>query len=181
MALRGASSRRYAEGIFAIAREQNSFDRWLADLETLRSTFANADMASFLGNPRSSLSDKEAVAQKLLEGKIDRLAMNVALLLLRREQAEIIPGVERELRQMVNAERNIAVADVTTAVELEGQQRDVVKQRLEFLTAKHIELRTNVDRSIIGGFVARVGDVLIDASLATKLQNMRQELLTRTT
>lgn len=180
MALRGASSRRYAEGIFAIAKEQNSFDRWLADLETLRSTFTNPDMASFLSNPRSSLSDKEAVVNKLLDGKVDRLAINVALLLLRREQAEIVPGVEREFQQMVNAERNIAVADVTTAVELEGQQRDVVKQRLEILTAKHIELRTKVDKSIIGGFVARVGDVLIDASVTTRLATLRQDLLAHT-
>lgn len=180
MAFRGASSRRYAEGIFAIAKEQNAYDRWLGDLETLRSVFANPDMAAFLADPKARLSQKEDVVQKLLEGKVERLTVNLALLLLRREQAEIVPDVERELQRMVNAERNVAVADVTTAVELEGQQREVVKQRLEALTAKHIELRTNVDTSILGGFVARVGDVLIDASVATRLATLRQDLLAHT-
>jgi F-type H+-transporting ATPase subunit delta len=180
MALRGASSRRYAEGIFAIAKEQNSFNRWLGDLETLRSVFMNPDMANFLGDPKSSLSQKEDIVRRLLDGKVDGLAVNTALLLLRREHGDIMAGVEREFQQMVNTERNVAVAEVTTAVELEGQQREVVKHRLEVLTAKHIELRTTVDTSILGGFVARVGDVLIDASLATRLATLRQDLLAHT-
>lgn len=179
--LRGATGRRYAEGVFAIAKDEDSFDRWLADLATLTDVFTNPDMARFLADPKPSISDKEAVVEKLLAGKIDKLALNTALLLIRREQAEAMPLVQRELQHMVNDYRNIAVAEVTTAVELDTTQRQLVQQRLEILTTKKIDLRTRVDKSILGGFVARVGDVLIDASLATRLSVMRQDLLTHTT
>ena len=178
--LRGTSARRYAEGVFAIAKDQNSFDRWLDDLGTVREVFTNPDMARLLADPKPSVSEKEAVVEKVLAGKVDRLALNTALLLLRREQASAASDLERDFKKMVNDYRNVAVARVTTAIELDSAQRDMVKQRLEALTAKTIDLQTNVDQTILGGFVARVGDVLIDASLATKLQNMRQELLSKT-
>src|SRR5437773_467895 len=134
MALRATTARRYAESVFAIAKDQNSFDRWLEDVATIRGLFTNPDMAGFLANPRVSLNEKDAAVQKLLEGKVDRLALNTALLLVRREQAEAISGLARELHNLINAHRNVAVAEVTTAVELEADQRELVKQRLEVLT-----------------------------------------------
>jgi|SRR5579884_383807 F-type H+-transporting ATPase subunit delta len=179
--LRGTAARRYAEGVFAIAKDQNSFDRWLADLATIRDLFTNPDMARFLADPKPSVSDKEAAVEKLLAGKVDRLALNTALLLVRREHSEEVPALERSFQNMVNDYRNVAVAEVTTAVELDATQRQLVKERLEAITAKSIDLQTNVDNSIIGGFIARIGDVLIDASLATRLQVLRQDLLAHTT
>lgn len=180
MALRGSSARRYAESVFAIAQEHNSFDRWTEDLATIREVFTNADMRRFLDDPKPTTADKEAVVEKLLAGNVDRLALNMAVLLIRREHVGAAAGIEREFRGMVNDYRNVAVAQVTTAVELDPQQRQLVKQRLEILTAKTIDLKTDVDRSILGGFVARVGDVLIDATLKTKLANLRQDLLAHT-
>jgi F-type H+-transporting ATPase subunit delta len=179
--LRGTSSRRYAESVFAIARDDNSFDRWLSDLATIREVFANADMARFLADPKPSVSDKEAVVEKLLAGNVDKLALNTALLLVRREHAEAAPWMEREFQNLVNDYRNVAVAELTTAVELDTGQRQMVRERLEALTAKSIQLETSVDTSIIGGFIARVGDTLIDASLTTRLQVLRQDLLSHTT
>jgi F-type H+-transporting ATPase subunit delta len=179
--LRGTSARRYAESIFAIAKEHNSFDRWLDDLATLRGLFTNPDMARLLADPKPSVAEKEAVVEKLLAGKVDRLTLNTALLLIRREHVEAAADLEREFQQMVNDYRGVAVAQVTTAVELDAAQRQMVKDRLEVLTAKHVDLQTHVDKTIIGGFVARVGDVLIDASLATRLQVLRQDLLSHTT
>jgi F-type H+-transporting ATPase subunit delta len=178
--LRGSSARRYAESVFAIAKEDSSFDRWLQDLTTVSEVFTNPDMARFLADPKPTIPEKEAVVEKLLAGNVDRLALNTALLLIRREHAEAAGDLERDFQEMVNEFRGVAVAEVTTAVELDGTQRQVVKERLEALTAKHIELQTNVDKTIIGGFIARVGDVLIDASLATRLQVLRQDLLTHT-
>ena len=179
--LRGASSRRYAESVFAIACDQDSFDRWSADLTTVGDVLTNPEMARFVADPRPSASDKEAVIEKLLAGKVDRLAINTALLLVRHKHADAAGNVAREFQQMVNEHRGVAVAEVTTAVELEPGQRQMVKERLEALSAKRIELDTRVDKTILGGFVARVGDVLIDASLATRLQVLRQDLLSHTT
>lgn len=178
--LRGAVARRYAEGIFAIARDHSSFDRWLADLETIRSALVNADMAQLLSDPKVTVAQREAVVSQVLTGKVDQLALNAASLLIRRGHTQAAAGVEREFQRLVNDHRNVAVAEVTTAIELGGSEREAVKQRLEALTTKNIELQTAVDGSILGGFVARVGDVLIDASLKARLAALRQDLLSHT-
>src|SRR5581483_1660492 len=180
MALRGATARRYAESVFAIARDQNTFDRWLEDLATIRAVFTNPDMARLLADPKPGLREKEAVAERLLRGKVEPLALNLARLLIQRQVAGLIVDIERDMQAMVNEDRNIAVAEVTTAVELDRQQLDVLKQRLEVLTAKTIRIEPRIDKSILGGFIARVGDVLIDASLTTRLASMRRELLAHT-
>ena len=180
MALRGAADRRYAESVFAIARDQNSFDTWIEDVATIRDVFTNPDMHRFLEDPKARPAQKESVLRKLLDGKISPLALNLAVLLIRREQGAIVSGIEREFRRLVNDYRNVAVAEVTTAIELDGPQRDLVKERLQLITHKTIDLQTRVDSSILGGFVARVGDILIDASLKTKLASMRQDLLAHT-
>ena len=180
MALRGAASRRYAESIFAIARDNNSYDKWLEDVAVIRGLFTNADMRRFLDDPKPTPEAKEQTLHTLLDGRVDPMAVNLAILLVRREHVNIAEALERELLRMVNDARNVAVAEVTTAVELTPQDRDLVKQRLETLAAKTIQLETRVDKNILGGFVARVGDTLIDASLTTRLANLRQELLAHT-
>src|SRR5438105_13203186 len=103
--LRGSAARRYAEGVFAIAKDQNSFDRWLEDLATVADLFRNSDMARLLADPKPRLPDKEAVVEKLLAAKVDKLALNTALLLIRREQAEAVPLVQREFPHLVNQSR----------------------------------------------------------------------------
>ena len=180
MALRGSVSRRYAEGVFAIAKDHSSFDRWLEDIGTIKSVFTDPTMKRFLDDPKSGQADQERVIRKLLDGKVDPLAINLAVLLIRREHTGTVEGLERELKRMVNDYRNVAEAEVTTAIDLDGEQRELVKQRLQVLTHKDIELQTRVDVSILGGFVARVGDTLIDASLKTKLARLRQDLLAHT-
>ena len=180
MALRGAASRRYAESIFAIARDNNSYDKWLEDVATIRGLFVNADMRRFLDDPKPTPEAKEQTLHKLLDGRVDPMAANLAILLVRHEHVGMADALERELQRMVNDARNVAVAEITTTVELTPQDSDVVKQRLETLAAKTIQLETRVDKDILGGFVARVGDTLIDASLKTRLANLRQELLAHT-
>jgi len=180
MPLRGAASRRYAESIFAIAKDQHSFDRWLDNMATLRALFTNSNMRRFLDDPKPTPQAKEQTLHTLLDGKVDPMAVNVAVLLVRREHVGITEALERELQRMVNDERNVAVAEVTTAVELTSHDQELVKQRLETLAAKSIQLEMRVDNDILGGFVARVGDTLIDASLKTRLANLRQELLAHT-
>src|SRR5207247_11261640 len=105
----------------------------------------------------------------------------VCLLCIRCEAAEARAPLMLDVQGMLNEHRNVAVAEVTMVIELDATERQLVKERLEALTAKSIELQTKVDKEIIGGFIARVGDVLIDASLATRLQVLRQDLLTHTT
>jgi F-type H+-transporting ATPase subunit delta len=76
----------------------------------------------------------------------------------------------------VREHRGVAVAEVTTAVPLDAAEADDVSRRLGALIGKRIELRTQVDPSIIGGIIARVGDYLIDGSVTGQLSRLRSRL-----
>ena len=176
--LRGTAGRRYAEGVFAIAKDQRAYDRWLADLAAIENVFSDSNMARFITDPKPAAQRKATVVEQLLRGRVDELALHLALILVRRGHAAAVPALRRELQRLINEERNVAVAQVTTAVPLDGVETNLMRERLSALTAKQVELETAVDPSVLGGFVARVGDVLIDASLASRLEAMRQQLLT---
>src|SRR5689334_16651165 len=101
MALRGAASRRYAESVFAIARDNSSFDRWLEDVDVIRDLLTQPDMKRFLDDPKTSVTVKEEALRKLLDGKVDKLAVNLAVLLVRREQVNSVSHLARDLRRLV--------------------------------------------------------------------------------
>ncbi|MGH2518392.1 MAG: ATP synthase F1 subunit delta, partial [Chloroflexota bacterium] len=143
--LRGTAARRYAEGTFAIARDANSYDRWLADLDTIVSAFSQPLLARYLTDPKPTLAQKETVVRQALEPRVEKLALNLALLLVRRGHTSSATALRREFQAMVYDARNVAVAEVTTAIPLEAAQTASLKARLERLTSKTIELDMRVD------------------------------------
>ena len=78
--------------------------------------------------------------------------------------------------EMVMANRGVVLVDVTTADALDDAGKELVRERLKALVGKDVELRLHVDASIIGGIVARIGDQLIDGSVANQLRRLRVQL-----
>jgi F-type H+-transporting ATPase subunit delta len=74
------------------------------------------------------------------------------------------------------AELGIVDAKVTTAEPIDRQAEAAIRQRLSSLVGKQVELRSEVDPSIIGGVVARIGDQLIDGSVSNQLRRLRDRL-----
>ncbi len=88
-----------------------------------------------------------------------------------------MPNIARELGQLVLNYKNQAVAQVTTAMPMDQQEQNEVKQALEKRTGKTILMQTKVSPDILGGVVARVGDQIIDASVRHRLTALRRQLL----
>ena len=76
-----------------------------------------------------------------------------------------------------NEVRNIVVAHVTTAVAMEKPQEKALTAKLEAITGKHIQLKTHIDKSIIGGVVVKMGDKLIDGSVTSKIKSLGKQLM----
>jgi F-type H+-transporting ATPase subunit delta len=79
--------------------------------------------------------------------------------------------------RMASDELHRVVAQVTTAVEMDAQQRQVVTQRIAAATQKDVQLEAQVDPSIIGGLVVRVNNVILDGSVRGQLARMRKALI----
>ena len=72
---------------------------------------------------------------------------------------------------------HIAVAHVTTAAALNEKQQDALTAKLEAITGKQIQLKTHIDKSIIGGVVVKIGDKLIDGSVTSKIKSLQKQLM----
>src|SRR5579863_2727526 len=176
--LKGAIGRRYAEAIFEIAREHNTIDRTLDDVQGIASLFSKRTLAYLLNEPKVSAQRKEQAIRQSLAPKVLPTSLNLALLVVQRQLVEAMPNIARELAQLVLDYKNQAVAEVTTAAPMDEQQLNSVKQALEHNTGKTILMRTKVQPEILGGVVARVGDQVIDGSIRHRLAAMKQQLLT---
>jgi F-type H+-transporting ATPase subunit delta len=175
--LKGAIARRYAEAIFGIAQRQNTVDRTLDDVKGIAQVFAGRKLSYLLREPKIPVQRKETALRQALTDQVLPTSLNLALLVVQRQLVEIMPGIATELENFVLNYRNQAVAQVTTATQMDDAQRTTIKQALERRTSKQILLETRVDPSILGGVVARVGDQIIDGSVRNRLHILQQQLL----
>ena len=176
--LKGAIGRRYAEAIFDIAKKQNTVDRTLEDMREIARLFSHRKLLYLLNEPKIPMQRKESAIRQALESKVLPTSLNLALLVVQRELVEAMPNLARELEQLVLNYKNEAVAQVTTAMPMDQQQQNKVRQALERRTGKTILMQTKVSPDILGGVVARVGDQIIDASVRHRLAALRRQLLT---
>ena len=176
--LKGAIGRRYAEAIFDIAKKQNTVDRTLEDMREIARLFSHRKLLYLLNEPKIPMQRKESAIRQALESKVLPTSLNLALLVVQRELVEAMPNLARELEQLVLNYKNEAVAQVTTAMPMDQQQQNKVRQALERRTGRTILMQTKVSPDILGGVVARVGDQVIDASVRHRLAALRRQLLT---
>ena len=175
--LKGAIARRYAGAIFEIARKQNTMDRTLEDVKGIAEVFAHRKLAYLLREPKIPAQRKETALRQALAAKVLPTSLNLALLIVQRGLVDVMPNIATEFEHLVLDYRNQAIAEVTTAAQLDDAQKAVVKRALEQKTGKSILIETRVDPSILGGVVARVGDEIIDGSVRNRLHVLQQQLL----
>ncbi|MCS7003274.1 MAG: ATP synthase F1 subunit delta, partial [Dehalococcoidia bacterium] len=133
------------------------------------------DLRAALESVRMPFDVKTMIIQQVFPD-VDPLARNFLALLVQRNRLGILPEIIDLYAAMLDDERGIARASVTTAVELAPDEAQQVARRLEELTGKTIRLETSVDPAILGGVIVRIGDKLIDGSTRTRLNMLRQRL-----
>ncbi len=171
----GRVARRYARAVFDLAVAQNAVDGWLGDLLTVQGFLDSAGVRALLENPEVAFAQKQEVVDQGL-AQLSQLARNFVYVLVQHGRVGAIDDIVAEFRRLVNDYHGIAVATVTTAVPLEDKESQEVARRLEALVGKRIVLEKRVDPGILGGVVARIGDHVIDGSLASQLNALRDNL-----
>jgi F-type H+-transporting ATPase subunit delta len=170
-------ARRYARAIFELALERNQpLESWLADLQAIDAALVDPGVHPTLVSPRLSFEQKRELIDRALTA-VDPLRRNLIYLLVERGRLEVLPLVVREFRAMMLEHQGIAEATVTTAVPIDDAEAERIGALLGRLVNKRVIVQREVDPSIIGGVVARVGDRLINGSVAGQLAALRQQLV----
>jgi len=172
---KGVSGKRHAQAVFQIALEEKQLDKWLTDVEEIAAVLGDAEIAAVLANPKVSLENKKDVLDRGLKG-VSPTAMNLARLLVERNRLHLVQSLAVEYKRLMNAYGGMELAEVKTAVPISPEEGEKVGKGLTALSGKRVTLELSVDPEILGGFVARLGDKLIDASARTRLQELRKSI-----
>jgi F-type H+-transporting ATPase subunit delta len=172
-----SAAKRYAQAVFTLAKEQNTLDAWQSDLALLDNIVRDHQVVTYLTNPTITADKKVGTIESALNSNVQPETRNLVKLLVERDRAALIPEIREIFDDEVRTERGVAVANVTTADPLSDAERDLVRNKLETMTGKTVELALKVDPAIIGGIIIRIGDQEIDGSVRNKLERMRARLI----
>lgn len=171
-------ARRYAKALFAVGKENDAYEAYNEILQGIAGLYISTpEVADALTNPLYPIDVREKVMAGLIDSMgVDKVSANFLNLLVEKKRAEILPEIAEEFKIMVDEEKNISHGSVTSAVELSDELQAKVQAALERLTGKKVELSTSVDPSLIGGIVAKVGDLVLDGSIKTQLAGLKDSI-----
>lgn len=171
-----SSGKRYAKAAFEIALERNELDDWQKGLEKIASLTKEEELMAILQDPRIPFDVKKSILQKQL-GEINPLIFNLALLLIEKGLLRIAHKVLQNFNKFLDDHNGVERAKVITAFHLDDEEREEVSRRLGEIVKRKVLIDGQVDTSIIGGFIARVGDKLIDGSIRQRLEALKKNLV----
>ncbi len=166
---------RYAQALFDLADETNALDAVRADLKSLRAAHGeSADLRRLLTSPVIAAEDQQkglvAIADK---ARFNGVTRNFLGLLAQNGRARDLTAVIAGFERLYAKKTGVVAAEVTSAVELTTAQMTHVRSALLKALGKAPEMTARVDPSILGGLKVKVGSKLFDASLKTKLDQMK--------
>lgn len=174
---RQSAARRYAEAAFEVALRDGTVDAWRRDLDTTAAIVADERVARMLANPSIPLEARLDVARKAFGPAVGEKAFNLIALTLRRGRVEDLPRIAAEFRRLDDDRQGITHATATSATALTADEVRALTEQLERRTGGTVALELAVDPDLLGGIVVRIGDRLIDGSVRSRLERLRNQLV----
>jgi len=172
---RKAYARRYSQAVFEIAVESGELDRWQSDLKKIASLGEDAAFTTLLESPKLHFNDKARLLSERL-GEINPLALNLVYLLVAGGRLSMIGEIADEYQRLLDSYRGIEQAKVITAIPLTDEDKLRLEERLGAIVGKKVVIKPEVDSSLIGGIVARIGGKLLDGSTRSRLEALKREM-----
>ncbi len=172
------TARRYARAFFDRTREQGRLDDVQADVAALRRLIdASADFRALLAHPGLPPDRVNRAVDALFTGKLRDDTLQFVRFLVDKKRLDHLPDICERFIQLYNEHQGILNVQVTSAVPLDEAQELAFTKKLGARFKRTVQLRTDTDKSLIGGFRVRVGDTIYDYSIQTMLQTFKQKMM----
>ncbi len=173
-------AKRYAKALFAQAKEDSLLNEVGNDL-TLISTLnqQSDDFRLLLSNPIINEKDKVRVLLDMFQGKVQNLTLDFLNLLSEKRRIPFLPQMAEEFRLMMLAYAGEVEGELISAQKLSEKQVDKIKAKIEHITGKTVFLTEKIDKTVLGGFIVKVEDWVLDNSIRYQLVKLREQLAAR--
>ena len=172
------AARVYAEALFEVGRDKGKLDA----LQQQLAQFADAvdrdrELQVFFFSPYLSSAEKQEGLERAITGAEPELINFLELLVDKQRMTEIF-RIRREFEELWKQENRRIDVTVTSAVELDPAVVEKIGQEVERQTGEEADLSSKVDGDILGGIVLQVGNMVLDASIRSRLEKLRKSVAT---
>lgn len=170
----------YARSLFDLVESKGgraAVEETLAELEAIiELARKDARFSEFLASPSISTTDREASLGKILSGRVSDMTSKFFLVLNRKGRLANLAPIVAAMDHLAQAKFGRVEVDVYTAETMDDGTRNALKDRLSRVLNKEVILHPYLDPAMIGGVKLRIGDQLIDGSVATQLRSLQDKL-----
>ena len=166
----------YARSLFEVAQDSGDLDRVHAELGALAAALSeDRQLQMYFFSPYFSSQEKKEGISKLVEDADENLVRFLELLAERHRMA-VLFRIRRDFDERWKKENQLLPVSVTSAVELDEELVKGIGERIEEQTGQRVELSSTVDPDVLGGLVLRVGNMVLDASIRSRLDQLRKQV-----
>ena len=166
----------YARSLFEVAQEHDVLDDVHDQLgEFTDALDENRELQVFFFSPYFSSQEKKEGIGKVVDGADERLVRFLELL-AERHRMPVLFRIRRVFDQLWAEENKLLPVTITSAVELDEDTVKRIGKRIEEQTGRRVELSATVDPDVIGGLSMRVGNMILDSTVRSRLERLRKEV-----
>lgn len=167
----------YADALFELAQEENALDGIYEEICEISNIFSmNEDFVKLFAVPTIPNTDKKNIISSCFEGKVCATVFNFLNVLCDKNRMKYFSSIAEEFKRLYNDANNILEVTAVTTQKLSDALRQKLVEKLEKNSGKKIILVEKIDKDIMGGIVLKYNNTQIDASVKSRLDNMRQQI-----
>lgn len=167
----------YANALFEIAQVEGSLDAVENELFQLARALETSDeLRTTLTDAAIPVERRQSIIEDLLSNRASPVTVSLVSFVVAAGRARDLPAIIDALVERAAEAKNKVVAEVRTAVPLTDDQRTRLADALGRATGKSVEVKAIVDRSVLGGVLAQIGDTVIDGSVRARLEQLREAI-----
>lgn len=167
----------YAEALFSVVRAEGELDRVEDELFRFGKLLeSNYELKQALSDQSLERAQRSKVLEELLADKVSPHTLGLLTFIVGQGRARQLPQILEEVSELAAQARNSVVAEVRSAVPLDDDQRAQLAAALSKASGKNVEVKVLVDPSVIGGVVAKIGDIVIDGTVRRRLEQVKEQV-----
>ena len=171
-----SSSNRYSDAIFEIASQDDNLLEWGDFLNDLSEIFKDRKIQKFFLDPKINNNDKVAlISESDIES--DDKKINFLRLVIEKNKLFLIDSIHERYKKLIDLNNGVKRAEIITAFELTETQLNQINDKLSNITKTKVIGNNVVDKSILGGFIAKFDDQMLDMSTIGKLSELKDKIL----
>nr|QCI05316.1 ATP synthase CF1 subunit delta [Compsothamnion thuyoides] len=164
----------YAEALLGIAKKENALSTVNEDLSMILNALSESiDLKNILSNPLIGVLAKKSILIELFQSKVHSFVLNFLLVLVDRRRIFLLSAIINRYLELSYKAESTVVVQLFTAIVLSDLQHNAIIEKIKEMTqSQNVKLMIEIDSSLIGGFVLKIGSKVIDTSLAGKLRQI---------